>query len=210
MHIRITDFGSAKDLNRPPEPIPSPRTPDTRTSGGSLQSMSRERACSFVGTAEYVSPELLGEREAGKESDLWALGCIVFQMIAGRPPFKGSNEYQTFQKIIKLQYQFPEQGFTPEARSFVEALLVLDPEKRLGHGGFGEIKSHPFFHGIEWDHYQTWVPPPMLPGTAPPVSSTESIHTKSSPSRTLSPVRQDESPWFVPSLVVVQSLPCHV
>ncbi|NXT66020.1 PDPK1 kinase, partial [Chaetops frenatus] len=81
------------------------------------------RANSFVGTAQYVSPELLTEKSACKSSDLWALGCIIYQLVAGLPPFRAGNEYLIFQKIIKLEYDFPEKFF-PKAKDLVEKLLV--------------------------------------------------------------------------------------
>ena len=64
----------------------------------------------------------------------------------GEPPFKAGNEYQTFQKIVALDYAFPD-GFPEVARDLVERLLVLDPAKRLP---IEHIKNHRFFDGIAW------------------------------------------------------------
>ncbi|KAJ2605588.1 3-phosphoinositide dependent protein kinase-1 [Coemansia sp. RSA 1722] len=145
MHILITDFGTAKMFSKD----------DTE-----------QRANSFVGTAEYVSPELLTDKSADRNSDLWAVGCIAYQLLTGRPPFKGLNEYQTFQKILKLDYSFPS-GMPSLARDLVERILVLDPEQRLGatqRGGFKELKAHPFFDGFDWQSITTRTPPIMSSG----------------------------------------------
>ncbi|KAK1344722.1 hypothetical protein QTO34_013420 [Cnephaeus nilssonii] len=150
MHIQITDFGTAKVLS-----------PESK----------QARANSFVGTAQYVSPELLTEKSACKSSDLWALGCIIYQLVAGLPPFRAGNEYLIFQKIIKLEYDFPEKFF-PKARDLVEKLLVLDATKRLGceeMEGYGPLKAHSFFESITWEnlHHQT---PPKLTAYLPAMS----------------------------------------
>uniref|UniRef100_A0A4W3IT53 3-phosphoinositide-dependent protein kinase 1 n=1 Tax=Callorhinchus milii TaxID=7868 RepID=A0A4W3IT53_CALMI len=150
MHIQITDFGTAKVL-------PSDTT--------------QARANSFVGTAQYVSPELLTEQSACKSSDLWALGCIIYQLVAGLPPFRAGNEYLIFQKIIKLDYEFPEKFF-PKAKDLVKKLLVLELTKRLGceeMGSYTPLKAHPFFEAISWEnlHLQT---PPKLTAYLPAMS----------------------------------------
>jgi len=161
MHIKITDFGTAKLL------------PEKKDAEGHLifepdSTATENRASSFVGTAEYVSPELLTDKNACKASDLWAFGCIIYQLLAGRPPFKAGNEYQTFQKIVALDYEFPR-GFPEVARDLVERLLVLDPQRRLS---LEHAKNHRFFEGIKWGkglwaqkapRLKAYVPPPNPP-----------------------------------------------
>ncbi|KAI1004591.1 Serine/threonine-protein kinase [Podosphaera aphanis] len=180
MHIKITDFGTAKLL-------PDPRLASNSSDNHGIIDDDDEstRAKSFVGTAEYVSPELLTEKSACKASDLWAFGCIIYQLLSGRPPFKAVNDYQTFQKIVNLDYEYPP-GFPPTAKDLVDRLLVLDPQRRLT---IENIKSHPFFQGIQWGR-GLWKQkaPRLKPYVAPPqepniiklngaYSSTASINT---------------------------------
>ncbi|KAK2740203.1 pkb-activating kinase-like protein [Myotisia sp. PD_48] len=159
MHIKITDFGTAKMLN-----LPSQTDINDPDGMPSMVSSEEDRANSFVGTAEYVSPELLTNKSACKASDLWAFGCIIFQLLTGRPPFKASNEYQTFQKIVGLEYEFPI-GFPAPARDLVERLLVHDPARRLQ---IEHIKNHEFFDGIVWGKELWKQKPPRLEPYVPP------------------------------------------
>lgn len=142
MHVKITDFGTAK-LLKDPRGDASAATASGAPDPGRGKGDEDDRAASFVGTAEYVSPELLTHKNACKASDLWAFGCIIYQLLAGRPPFKGGSEYLTFQKIVNLEYEFPA-GFPPAARDLVERCLVLDPARRLT---IEHIKNHEFFDG---------------------------------------------------------------
>ncbi|KAJ3216468.1 pkb-activating kinase-like protein [Dinochytrium kinnereticum] len=137
-HIKITDFGSAKILS----------TPDTASSEA-------DKKNSFVGTAEYCSPELLNDRAASFKSDVWALGCILFQMLSGKPPFRGGNEYQTFQKIMKLDFEFPE-NFPGEAIRLVNLILKLEPEARPT---LAALKEDAFFSGLVWEELDEQEPP---------------------------------------------------
>ncbi|KAG4095301.1 Pkinase-domain-containing protein [Neocallimastix lanati (nom. inval.)] len=149
MHIKLTDFGTAKIIENEED---------------------NNRANSFVGTAEYVSPELLNDKATCKSSDFWALGCIIYQLLAGRPPFKASNEYQTFQKILKMEYTLPDE--IPEvAKDLIKKLLVEDPNHRIGAdtpegGGYEALKSHPFFEGIVWENIHLQTPPELKPNPA--------------------------------------------
>ena len=60
----------------------------------------------FVGTAEYVSPEVLGDKPAEFGADVWALGIMLYQMFFGKTPFKEKNNYLTFRKIEQLKIDF--------------------------------------------------------------------------------------------------------
>ncbi|EFQ98596.1 AGC/PDK1 protein kinase [Nannizzia gypsea CBS 118893] len=159
MHVKITDFGTAKILS-----MPSPKDGGNDNGIPSMDTLEDDRARSFVGTAEYVSPELLTNKSACKASDLWAFGCIIFQLLAGRPPFKAANEYLTFQKIVALEYEFPK-GFPSTARDLVERLLVHDPNTRLQ---IEHIKNHEFFNGITWGRELWKQKPPRLKSYSPP------------------------------------------
>jgi len=100
----------------------------------------------FVGTPEYMSPEAVDSKPVGPEGDLWALGCIAYQMLSGQNAFQGGSQYMTFLRQKKGEYSSCP-WFSTHARNFVEALLQLDPTKRLGSGGkYKDIKNHPFLH----------------------------------------------------------------
>ncbi|ORZ41380.1 kinase-like domain-containing protein [Catenaria anguillulae PL171] len=168
MHVKLADFGSAK-ITSPPDPTtpaippPPPPAPGPHTAAS---------ARSFVGTAEYVSPELLNDQPAVPASDIWAIGCILYQLLAGRPPFKGANEYQTFQKITKLEYSFPD-GFPEIAQDLIERILVLDPTRRIS---MRDIKQHAFFAGFSWDDVWKQTPPKLVP-YLPAVGSGDGLHS---------------------------------
>ncbi|CAG9793814.1 unnamed protein product [Diatraea saccharalis] len=164
MHLQIADFGTAKIMD--PEEIKSAPVAQEEDSTRN----ERSRKISFVGTPQYVSPELLHNCVDTRTSDLWALGCIIYQMISGLPPFRAATEFLTFQKILKMDYEFPE-GFPADAKDLVEKLLVLDHTKRIGAEDRGDtyetIRNHPFFAGIDWDNIWEQTPPtisPYLPG----------------------------------------------
>lgn len=155
-HILITDFGSAKILTSE-----NGHNNESSTIDVPEKEYPYKRRNSFVGTAQFVSPEMLTETHSSYASDLWALGCIAFQMASGHMPFTGGSEYLIFQKILKLEYTFPE-DFPREIKALVEKLIVLEPQKRLGTSDerkYSSIRQHPFFTMLNWDDLG---PPPKI------------------------------------------------
>ncbi|XP_073157409.1 serine/threonine-protein kinase UCN-like [Henckelia pumila] len=123
-----------------------------------------ERSNSFVGTEEYVSPEVI--RGDGHEFsvDWWALGVLCYEMLYGKTPFKGRNRKETFGKIMLAE---PEYMGKPSAvTDLIGKLLEKDPTRRLGYRrGACEIKEHHFFHGLRWDLLTELLRPPFVPSS---------------------------------------------
>lgn len=173
MHTLIADFGSAKMMEGSVAPVEATESSVGELNGGQPEAKNpryqRGRKNSFVGTAQYVSPEILKGQPSSAAVDLWALGCIIYQMVSGLPPFRGGSEYLIFQSILKQELTFPE-GFDEEAKDLVQRLLVLDPCQRIGakdRNRYDSIRSHPFFKGCDWDGLHEQEPPkiyPYLPG----------------------------------------------
>jgi protein-serine/threonine kinase len=122
-----------------------------------------ERSFSFVGTEEYVSPEVV--RGDGHEFavDWWALGILTYEMAYGKTPFKGRNRKETFRNVLTRQPEFIGRRRS-ELTDLIGKLLSKDPSKRLGFsGGAEEVRAHPFFNGVKWDSLDEVMRPPFLP-----------------------------------------------
>lgn len=177
-HLKLVDFGTAKELavkkedesssicrtelrrNSIEAGVPECTLPVKTSHEEDDEGLNERRAVSLVGTAEYVSPEVLENKEVSRASDLWALGCIIYQMIVGRTPFKGASEYVTFQNILGGTYEpLKIEGVATNSSSaslgeaasdLVSRLLCQDPEERLGAHSIQALKSHAFFSTIDW------------------------------------------------------------
>lgn len=174
-HLKLIDFGSAKlmEMDEGCEEGSSRCLTDEGSSlTGAPRSTPAKRRCSLNGTADYVAPEVLRSTDVGYAADLWALGCLIYQMLVGTPPFRDRSEYLTFERITAGDYSIPE-GLAESAVDIIQQLLQMDAEKRLGSDDIASLKAHPFFDGIDWEGIRQQTAPSFIPPTEPNPSDLE-------------------------------------
>ncbi|NXL55973.1 STK36 kinase, partial [Chordeiles acutipennis] len=98
---------------------------------------------SIKGTPLYMSPELVEERPYDHTADLWSVGCILYELFVGTPPFYTSSIFQLVSLIVKDPVKWPA-AISPVFKSFLQGLLMKDPRQRLS---WPELLSHPFVAG---------------------------------------------------------------
>lgn len=92
---------------------------DMRGDGG-------DRRGTFVGTVNFIAPEMIQESESSCCSDLWALGCIIYKMVTGKVAFPGMSETQVFPAILGRKIVWPD-DMDPLAKDLIDKLLQLEP-----------------------------------------------------------------------------------
>lgn len=151
-HIRLTDFGLARKLEG---------------ADALLQSI--------CGTDLYMAPEMLAGKAYGKAVDFWALGCVLYEMQTGDPPFDAINRKRLYQIIMTKNAKFPS-WMSPACNKLLKGLLDRNVEKRLGAargtmfevGGVAAIKQHEFFKKLDWTLLERkHIVPPLLPDFEP-------------------------------------------
>lgn len=122
------------------------------------------RTNSFVGTEEYIAPEVIRGKGHTSAVDWWTLGIFVYEMLYGTTPFKGRDRKATFSNVLKKDVKFLDtQLVSSNCRSLIKKLLIKDETKRLGSKmGASDIKSHPFFKTTQWALLRHQKPP-MVP-----------------------------------------------
>jgi len=169
-HIRLTDF----DLSKTAGPVEAHIVKSQFTHAPHVVKEPDLISHSFVGTEEYIAPEVLRNTGHSSSVDWWTFGILMYEMLYGTTPYRGVSREQTFKNIRKGNPKFPEHKRGPvskECKNLIKSLLVVDAKKRLGtKGGAYDIKTHPFFKEIKW---------PLLYNEEPPI-----IPTLSSPDDT--------------------------
>ncbi|CAM6050063.1 unnamed protein product [Sphagnum compactum] len=167
-HIQLTDFDlSFLTTSRPQIVIPEvPPRQSRKHNAPQLPVFVAEPVTpsnSFVGTEEYIAPEIITGQGHSSAVDWWALGILMYEMLYGRTPFRGRNRQKTFTNILEKDLTFPASiPVSLVVRHFMRVLLQRDPSKRLGsRRGANDIKAHPFLRGINWPLIRHMVPPPL-------------------------------------------------
>ncbi|XP_029119147.1 serine/threonine-protein kinase RHS3 isoform X2 [Elaeis guineensis] len=119
------------------------------------------RSMSFVGTHEYLAPEIIRGEGHGSAVDWWTLGIFLYELLHGTTPFKGSGNRATLFNVVGQPLRFPDEpSVSLAARDLIRGLLVKEPQKRIAYRrGATEIKQHPFFEGVNWALVRSNTPP---------------------------------------------------
>ncbi|KAF2120604.1 serine/threonine-protein kinase-like protein nrc-2 [Lophiotrema nucula] len=167
-HIMLSDF----DLSKQSDPGGRPTMIVGRngTSSSNLPTIDTKscianfRTNSFVGTEEYIAPEVIKGCGHTSAVDWWTLGILIYEMLYGTTPFKGKNRNATFANILRDDVPFPEGSGVPSVsnlcKSIIRKLLIKDELRRLGsRAGASDVKTHPFFRTTSWALLRHMKPP---------------------------------------------------
>ncbi|KAL1812283.1 hypothetical protein DCAR_0624490 [Daucus carota subsp. sativus] len=119
------------------------------------------RSMSFVGTHEYLAPEIIKGEGHGSAVDWWTFGIFLYELLFGRTPFKGAGNRATLFNVVGQPLKFPDSpSVSFAARDLIRGLLVKEPQHRLAYRrGATEIKQHPFFQSVNWALIRCASPP---------------------------------------------------
>ncbi|TVU29369.1 hypothetical protein EJB05_20933, partial [Eragrostis curvula] len=147
----------------------TPQSTTSRTassSSGCGSSGPAAKSRSFVGTEDYVAPEIVAGSGHDHAVDWWGLGVVLYEMLYGRTPFRGRSRRETFRRVLAAPPELPaaagddgDDGRAP-LRDLIARLLDKDPARRLGARG---VRRHAFFRGVDWDRVLDVARPPFIP-----------------------------------------------
>uniref|UniRef100_A0A8C3K5M4 Serine/threonine-protein kinase PLK3 n=1 Tax=Calidris pygmaea TaxID=425635 RepID=A0A8C3K5M4_9CHAR len=109
----------------------------------SCQDTSDQKKKTICGTPNYLAPEVLLRQGHGPESDVWSLGCVMYTLLCGSPPFETSDLKETYRCIKQVEYTLPAFLSLP-AKHLIASILRRNPQDRFT---LEEILDHEFFKG---------------------------------------------------------------
>lgn len=126
-YIKLVDFGFAKELVR------------------------GEKTYSFVGTPEYMAPEIIKNQGHDFAVDFWSLGILIFELLVGSPPFSSSEPQKIYAKILDGVLKYPPY-LSEAAKSIISKLCRPRPGQRLGNtkNGIKDVRHHRWFSSMNW------------------------------------------------------------
>lgn len=117
LHVKIGDFGLATRIE-----------------------YDGERKKTLCGTPNYIAPEILNKKGHSYEVDIWSIGCVMYTLLAGQPPFETKSLKDTYSKIRKCDYRLPS-TVRKAAAEMIIAMLQSNPDKRPT---IGQLLSYEF------------------------------------------------------------------
>ncbi|KAI0464415.1 hypothetical protein LJB42_002030 [Komagataella kurtzmanii] len=186
-HIMLSDFDLSKQISTTKDPVivGNRNTPTLDTKA----CVDGFRTNSFVGTEEYIAPEVIHGNGHTSAVDWWTLGIFIYEMLVGTTPFKGNTRKKTFSNILKYEPSFPDNHpVSHQCKSIIKRLLIKDENLRLGSkSGASEIKAHPWFKATRWALLRNQKPPLI------PVFSKSSSPSKEEKSELQQDEEEDEA-----------------
>ncbi|CAN9507460.1 unnamed protein product [Ophioblennius macclurei] len=126
-YVKLVDFGFAKELVR------------------------GEKTYSFVGTPEYMAPEIIKNQGHDFAVDFWSLGILIFELLAGSPPFSSTEPQKIYSKILDGVLKYPPY-LSEASKSIISKLCRPRPGQRLGNtkNGIKDVRHHRWFSSMNW------------------------------------------------------------
>ncbi|MCJ1335778.1 hypothetical protein MMC09_001052 [Bachmanniomyces sp. S44760] len=173
-HVKLTDFGLAAGMLSPikiesmrikleevgnmavqiSHPMEARSVAERREGYRSLRDREVNYAKSIVGSPDYMAPEVLKGEEYDFTVDYWSLGCMLFEGLAGYPPFAGATVDETWQnlrhwkKVLKKpEYEDPNYFLSPRTWDLITRLVANQPQR---FKGISEIHRHAYFAEVDW------------------------------------------------------------
>ncbi len=124
-----------------------------------------QKTTSYVGTPEYVAPEVILQKGHNKNVDIWCFGILLYEMVYGLPPFYNKNHNIMLNWVVKLEPFFHNMvKISDELKDLIKQCLQKVPKDRIGYEDITKIRDHAWFKDINWDDVNALkVDPPIKP-----------------------------------------------